>query len=90
MSEILSIGIKTLYDGGFQFYQTELIRKVSESTDVEHCNGLPKPTIDEAPLGTDENNSEAKRDWINSYTSVIGMMLYLASKTRLYIYIAVQ
>ena len=49
---------------------------------MDYCNGLPTPTKVEAPLGTDINGSEAKRDWPNSYASVIGMMLYLASNTR--------
>ena len=49
---------------------------------MEHCNGLPTPTKVEAHLGTDANNSEAKRDCPNSYASVIGMVLYLASNTR--------
>ena len=45
---------------------------------MEDCNGLLTPIKVEAPLGTDVNGSEAKRDWPNSYASVIGMMLYLA------------
>ena len=49
---------------------------------MEDCNGLPTPTKVEAPLGTDVNGSETKRDWPNSYASVIGMMLYLASNNR--------
>ena len=49
---------------------------------MEDCNGLPIPTKVKAPLRTDENGSEAKRDWPNSYASDIGMMLYLASNTR--------
>ena len=49
---------------------------------MEDCNGLPTPTKVEAPLGTDVNGSEAKRDWPKSYASVIGMMLYLESNTR--------
>ena len=49
---------------------------------MEHSNGLPTPTKVEAPLVTYVNGSEAKRDWPNSYASVIGMMLYLASNTR--------
>ena len=53
---------------------------------MEHCNGLPTPTKVEALLGTDMNGSEAKRDWTNSYDSVIGMIFYLASNTRPYIY----
>ena len=82
VSEFLVIDIKTLNDGGLQFCKTVLIRKVLEDTSMEHCNGLPTPTKVEATLGTDTNGSEAKRDWTNSYPSVIGMMLYLASNTR--------
>ena len=82
MSELLGIYIKTLDDGGFQFCQTGLIHKVVEATGLEDCNGLPTPTKVEAPLGTDVNVYEDKRDWPNSYASVIGMMLYLASNTR--------
>ena len=82
MSEFLGIDIKTLDNGGFQFCQTRLIRKVLKATGMEDCNGLPTPTKVDAPLGTDLNGSEAKRDWPNSYASVIGMMMYLASNTR--------
>ena len=57
---------------------------------MEDCNGLPTPTKVEAPLGTDVNGSEANRDCPNSYASVIGMMLYLASKTRPYISFAIN
>ena len=78
MSEFLVIDIKTLDDSGFQFCKTGLNRKVLEATGMEHCNWLPTPTMVEAPLGTDANGSEVKRDWANSYSSVIGMMLYLA------------
>ena len=49
---------------------------------MEDFNGLPTPTNVEAPLRTNINGSEAKRDWPNSYASVIGMMLYLTSNTR--------
>ena len=49
---------------------------------MEDCNGLPTPTKVAAPLGIDVNGSEAKRYWPNSYASVIGMMLNLASNTR--------
>ena len=49
-----------------------------------------KPTKVEAPLGTDADGSEANRDWTNSYASVNGMMLYLASNIRLDISFAVH
>ena len=67
MSKFLCIDIKTLDDGGFQFFQNVLIHKFLEATWMEHYNGLPTPTKVEAPLGTDVSSSEAKRDWTNSY-----------------------
>ena len=57
---------------------------------MDNCNGLPTPTKVEEPLGTDENGSEAKRDYPNSYASVIGVLLYLASNTIPDIYLAVH
>ena len=63
VSEFLGIDMKTLDNGGFQFCQTGLIRKVLEATGMEDCNGLPTPTKVEAPLGTYANGSEANRDW---------------------------
>ena len=82
MSDFLGIDIKTLDDDGFQFCQAGLIRKVLEATGMEHSNRLPAPKMVDAPLGTDVNGSMAKRDWPNSYASVIVMMLYLASNTK--------
>ena len=49
---------------------------------MDHSNGLPTPTKVEAPLGRDVNGSEDKRDWLNSYAYVIGMILYSESNTR--------
>ena len=71
MSELLGIDIKTLDDGGFQYFQTGLIHKFLEVTGIEHCNGFPTPTKFEAPIGTDANGTEAKRDRTNSYASAI-------------------
>ena len=77
VSYFLGIDINTLDDGGFKFCQTGLIRKVSEATWMEHCNGLPTTAKVKAPLGTDTNGYEARRYLTNSYASVLGMMLYL-------------
>ena len=82
MSEFLGIDINILNDGVFRFYQIELIRMVMKSTGLEHCNRLLTPTKVEAPLGIDDNYSEAKRYCTNSYASVIDMILYLESNTR--------
>ena len=81
VSEFLGIDIKILDDGGFQFFQNVLIRKVLEATGMENCNGLPITTKVEAPLGKDTNGYEAKRCWTNAYASGIGMILYLTSNT---------
>ena len=78
----MGIDIKTLDDVGFQFFQTELIRKVLEATRMDYCNGLQTPTKVEALLGTDVNGYEDNRDWTNSYFSDIGIMLYLESNKR--------
>ena len=80
MYDLLGMGINKLYDGVLQFYQTGSIHKVLEDTGVYYCDGFPTPSKVEALLGTDYNGSEAKRDWPNSCDSVIGVMLYLASK----------
>ena len=77
-------------NGGFQFCQTGLIHKVLEATVMEYSNGSPTPNKVEAPLETDINGSEPKIYWPNSYASVIGMMSYLASNTRLDISFAVH
>ena len=49
---------------------------------MEHCNWFPTTKKVEAPLATDYHGSEAKRDWANSYASVIGMILCLALNKR--------
>ena len=81
--QFLFVDIKTLYDGVSQFKQIRLILKVLEATGMEYFNGLLTPTKVEAPLGTYANGYEANRDWNNSYDSVIGMMLYLASNRNI-------
>ena len=82
VSNLLEIDNKTLYYGGFKFCQTGLIRKVLEATGMDDFYGFSTATKVKASLGKDENVSEAKRDFTNSYVSVIGIMVHLASNTR--------
>ena len=49
---------------------------------MENCDGLQTPTKAEALLETDYNGYDYKRDWANSYASVIAMIFYLESNTR--------
>ena len=51
MYELLGIDIKTSEDSEFQFCQTGLICKVSKSKCMDHCNGFPKNSKGEVPLG---------------------------------------
>ena len=57
---------------------------------MDYCNGLPTPIRVEEYIGKDENGPEAKRDLTESYSSVIGMMLYFKSNTRPHISFAVN
>ena len=40
MYNLLGIDIKKLDDGVFQFYKTELVRKVLEYTGMDNCYGF--------------------------------------------------
>ena len=44
---------------------------------MEHCNGFLAPTKVEENLGTSGNGPEDKVYFPNSYSSLIGMVLYL-------------
>ena len=68
-------------DGSFKFTQRGLIDKILLTTNMMDCNGKPTPCSgDGKPLGTDPNGVVAKADW--SYSSVVGMLLYLAGNSR--------
>ena len=51
---------------------------------MEHCNGFTMANKVEELFGTDKNGPETKIYRPNSYPSIIGMMLYLASKNLKY------
>ena len=57
MYELLGFGTNTLDDYGFQFYQTGLIYKVLEATEIDYSNGLPTPTKVDAPLRAYDNGT---------------------------------
>ena len=57
---------------------------------MDNCNGFTKTTNVYAPIVADDNVTESKRYFTNSYASVIGMMFYLESNTITYIYFAVN
>ena len=77
--ELLGIGIKRLDDGGFKFYQPELIHKVLEATGMDNCNGLKKTNKVEANIETDKNGTKANSYCPNLYVSIIGWLVYSTS-----------
>ena len=77
MPDFLGTDIKKLYGGIFKFFQTECIHKVLEDTGMDPCNVLPPATRVEANLGIYNNGPKSNIDWLNSYVSSIGVILYL-------------
>ena len=68
-------------DGSFKFTQRGLIDKILLATNMTECNGKPTPCSgDGKPLGTDPHGVSAQADW--SYSSVVGMLLYLSGNSR--------
>ena len=69
------------------FFEQQLLVLVLDVPSIHESN---MERTAESPLGTYDNVYESKRDWHNSYASVIGMMLYLESKTRPDIYFSIH
>ena len=59
--------------------QPGLIKKILATTRLEECNPNRAPSS-QAGLGADPNGPPSKEPW--SYSSVVGMLLYLATNTR--------
>jgi hypothetical protein len=75
---LLGIAIKTT-KGVHNLTQPKLIERVIEALGLENANVIDTPAIP-APLGTDLEGEPFKEEW--GYTSVVGMLMYLANKTR--------
>ena len=55
---------------------------------MKNDNRFTATTKVEAPIGKEKNDHDTKIYWPNLYDYVIGMMLYMESNTRRYIFIA--
>jgi len=80
ISEFLGVDIKPTGDGGYKLLQEGLIKKILKETGMEDCNAKPTPTSSAGPIGQDKLGKRAHHQW--SYSSVVGMLLYLASNSR--------
>ena len=86
-SEYLGIGIEQLPDGSRHMTQKGLIKKILLATDMENCkpNWCPAKSL---ALGSDPDGEPFNENF--SYSSVVGMLLYLSNNTRIDITYAVS
>ena len=75
----LGIQFKCLSGGEIKMQQIGLIKRVLKATGLQDCNPDKMPTS-QKPLGTDKNCPEFAEQW--SYSSVVGMLLYLAANSH--------
>ena len=77
----LGVTLSKLKDGRIEMVQTGLIDRIIEALGLDDSNAHGKWTpCEKAPLVRDENGEPAKGDF--SYSSVVGMLLYLTGNTR--------
>ena len=74
----LGIQFKHLSGGEIEMQQIGLIERVLKATGLQDCNPDKMPTS-QKPLGTDKNGPEFAEQW--SYSSVVGMLIYLAANS---------
>ena len=74
-------------DDHIQFKQHGLINKVLEATGMTECNHKKTPAS-RTPLGTDANGAPFQESW--KYSSIIGMLMYLAANAHPEIQFAVH
>ena len=81
VTAFLGIQINQKKDSCYKFTQTGLINKVLAATGMEDCNSKPAfCSGDGKLLGSDLEGAPAKKEWL--FSSVVGMLLYLASNSR--------
>ena len=74
------LGIEVVSDNNeIKLLQKGLINKVIKASGLEYSNGRKTPATT-SPLGTDGNGAKISESW--NYSSLIGMLMYLASNSR--------
>jgi Reverse transcriptase (RNA-dependent DNA polymerase) len=80
IQEFLGINL-TRRGNEWHLTQEGLIQSVLKTTGMLHCNSKSTPgSGDGKPLGSDKIGSLAREKW--QYSSVVGMLMYLASNSR--------
>ena len=81
VSSFLGMEIINNSDGSFELRQSGLIKRILFAMGMEECNSTRTPA-DTKPLGADTHGRVCSRQDRWQYSSVVGMMLYLAGNTR--------
>ena len=79
-SEFLGINLKEGADGSITMTQKGLIDKILKATDMVDCNPNWTPAPRD-PIGLDPDGEPYDETW--DYASVVGMLIYLSTNTRL-------
>eukprot|EP00957_Ditylum_brightwellii_P000621 48476-Ditylum_brightwellii.AAC.1 len=90
VEEFLGIKVNYLGGGTYKLTQGGLINKTLKTMNMENCNPAVAPTSGPKPLGPDPHCKDVQLQYKWSYASVIRMMMYLASNSRLEITFAVS
>ena len=80
LESFLGIKFRRTEDGSFDMTQPALIQKIIEATGMQNCNSIATPSTPNQTLAKDPDGEPMTDDW--SYSSVIGMLLYLSTNTR--------
>ena len=79
VGDFLGIRIEKVGERTFKLTQLGLIEKVLQAAGMVDCRGVPTPATT-TPVGTDIHGDKFSETW--DYSSVIGMLMYLAGNTR--------
>ena len=79
MTAFLGIQFKCISGREIEMQQIGLIERVLKATGLQDCYPDKMPAS-QKPLGTDKDGLEFAEQW--SYSSVVGMLLYLAANSR--------
>ena len=81
VSSFLGMEVIKNSEGSFELSQSGLINRILSAMGLEKCNSTRTPA-DTKPLGSDMHGNACSRQGRWQYSSVVGMMLYLAGNTR--------
>jgi len=87
LAEFLGIKLERQQNNSFKLTQRGLIEKVLKAAEMSDCNPNSTPASPQ-PLGMDPDGAPFNEKW--KYSSIVGMLIYLSTNTRMDIGFAVS